>query len=992
MFVPLRGNFMRSLDVDLTRGYHRSGRGGAASTEDTSSALLGFTRATTATDFDAYGQLTSAASGVLRNGYAADPIWRPERATGNVIRNITMSGGGAGVAPTNWSFGTLLGVTGTVQSVGVENGLTYVEVRWVGTGSSSGGGRIYADNHASITSPAAFAASVGQTWTSAWHFKLVANPGVNLPIFSVEVMEKTGAVGAAQTGVVFVPTSTWQRAQHTRTLSISNVDAVTSPVRFGITNGVTYDFTMRYALPTLERTTVATEVGPWRTEAADNKIRNPTGMYTTGQPAFPSTSFPTNWLIIGTPTVGTQTWTITGQGIEAGMPYFDLRIFGTPNNTSDAVLAFEPTLGGNALVSVGQTWTNSFYVKTVSGTAPQNVRCTISEISAGGATVQATNGAFTSPGATWQRLSVTKTITLDTAYTARPGVRIAWTTGVGYDYTLRIALPVLEQTAAATDITPLTHGWLIEGAATNLCLNSGFIGGAGAGYTTLASPAGGGTSTNTSEVTAPDGTSTATKYTTNSAGQDVVFQVIGCAASTQYTWSFYLRLGTLAAANYKFAVYNETGAAMIASDIAPAVTPTANGWTRVTYTFTTPVGCVQVRPYIYRNSLAENSTFYVWGAQLETGGFATSYVPTTASTATRNNDQLNITGTNFTDLFPAPSRTNLALRSGELENNGPWIRSQLTGVTANAQTDPFGGTTAETMTDDTNNAPHGIQQVVTFNAGQQYTASIYAKAGTKSILRLTFNDQVGNQAHGWFNLSNSTATTSNSGTTALPTTAMVSVGSGWYRCSVTCVPSTATIANGIIAYRMESTAGSLSYLGDATGTLHVFGAQMETGSTATPYIPTTTTAVTSNAPTQGTIIIDALLPQASVGAAQYLCEIDDGSESNRIVLFNLLNNTQMQSLVSVAGINSTFVGSRLMSAGTAFRFGMRWTATALANSFNGQAVDSITLVMPSGLSVLRLGNSATFSRPMNGRIRRVQVFPYAMSDAELMARTTLGAG
>jgi hypothetical protein len=42
---------------------------------------------------------------------------------------------------------------------------------------------------------------------------------------------------------------------------------------------------------------------------------------------------------------------------------------------------------------------------------------------------------------------------------------------------------------------------------------------------------------------------------------------------------------------------------------------------------------------------------YAWGAQIEVGSFATSYIPTTTTSVTRAVDEATITGTNFTDWY-----------------------------------------------------------------------------------------------------------------------------------------------------------------------------------------------------------------------------------------------------------------------------------------------------------------------------------------------------
>lgn len=54
------------------------------------------------------------------------------------------------------------------------------------------------------------------------------------------------------------------------------------------------------------------------------------------------------------------------------------------------------------------------------------------------------------------------------------------------------------------------------------------------------------------------------------------------------------------------------------------------------------------------NTITVSSTtngVFIWGAQLEAGSFATSYIPTVASTATRNADVATMTGTNFSSWF-----------------------------------------------------------------------------------------------------------------------------------------------------------------------------------------------------------------------------------------------------------------------------------------------------------------------------------------------------
>jgi hypothetical protein len=117
---------------------------------------------------------------------------------------------------------------------------------------------------------------------------------------------------------------------------------------------------------------------------------------------------------------------------------------------------------------------------------------------------------------------------------------------------------------------------------------------------------------------APTGATTADTITTTS-DIPILYQDVACIASTVYTFSFFVRLGTMPASDFRFAIRDNTGAAFIATDIVPNVTPVTTEWRRVSYTFTTPAGCVQVRPYLYRFAYTTGGTVHLWGAQLEAG-------------------------------------------------------------------------------------------------------------------------------------------------------------------------------------------------------------------------------------------------------------------------------------------------------------------------------------------------------------------------------------
>lgn len=102
---------------------------------------------------------------------------------------------------------------------------------------------------------------------------------------------------------------------------------------------------------------------------------------------------------------------------------------------------------------------------------------------------------------------------------------------------------------------------------------------------------------------------------------------------------------TLSAIAYTVSFYG-TGNIVISGGHSATVTGSGAFPTRKTYTFTPTAG---------------SSTFTVSGtvsyAQVEAGTFATSYIPTAASSATRNADVVTMTGTNFNSWYNASEGT-----------------------------------------------------------------------------------------------------------------------------------------------------------------------------------------------------------------------------------------------------------------------------------------------------------------------------------------------
>ncbi len=190
---------------------------------------------------------------------------------------------------------------------------------------------------------------------------------------------------------------------------------------------------------------------------------------------------------------------------------------------------------------------------------------------------------------------------------------------------------------------------------------------------------------------------------------------------------------------------------------------------------------------------------------------------------------------------------NLVLQSQTL-NNASWALSNIlafgSGSVADATTAPDGTTTADKIVEDTALAYHYVYpSSINVISGQSYVMSIYAKAVERSFLQIaTSSGAFGANAFANFNLS--TGVLGTVGSTA--TASILSVGNGWYRCTIAATATaTTTLA---LAYAIVSSATSArfgTYTGDGTSGLYLWGAQVEAvtyQTTPSTYVATTTAA------------------------------------------------------------------------------------------------------------------------------------------------------
>jgi hypothetical protein len=206
---------------------------------------------------------------------------------------------------------------------------------------------------------------------------------------------------------------------------------------------------------------------------------------------------------------------------------------------------------------------------------------------------------------------------------------------------------------------------LVEPSAQNLLLQS-------EAFNTTWSALNGATVT-PNTIASPDNNVTADTINLSTTADSNVRQVITSSNLTAYTIScFFKNIALVAGETFRFRVNNANASPndFIAGAIVDLAAGTAtyfqtgtagtgisgtgsasienygNGWFRVRATFTTGTagGSATTLVQIIQPSASAARSFYAWGAQVEVGPVATSYIPTTAAAVTRNADVVTLSG------------------------------------------------------------------------------------------------------------------------------------------------------------------------------------------------------------------------------------------------------------------------------------------------------------------------------------------------------------
>jgi hypothetical protein len=461
-------------------------------------------------------------------------------------------------------------------------------------------------------------------------------------------------------------------------------------------------------------------------------------------------------------------------------------------------------------------------------------------------------------------------------------------------------------------------------------------------------------------------------------------------------------------------VYNINTGALASNSGAPTtVEALPDGWYRFSVTLIS-AGTVGLNVVIYASPTdlgsvptyaGNGSQMYVWGIQVEVGSTPSPYIATTSSSATSGpvtqGSSVPILDTDTVLYHGEGARTNLCIQSQAFDA-AAWNKTQTT-VQANLLPAPDGTNTAEILNDTVTAAAHNIYQFIGSGTtvGQPGTFSIYMKKGSLRWVQLAMNAAFNLWAN--FDLQAGVIGFKSAGTTA----SIQALPNGWYRCVITGLwDSPNTYA---VIHTMQSDVNGYGpgYAG-GSGSILLWGAQVEPGDLPGSYIPTTTVAVTRATDALQYSTVNNMPETNYTAYFEQARQVDWGnSVQNNIGNAPIWLGTYTGNASAIFGgyggptlsyltcwpnawdIQAN-IANQMQPSGPVYKNAF----TLGANNINGNfAVKGTSAPVTAAVAKIAPWTTPTFNVAPNGgpgilRIRNIKFFPVALSAAELQALTT----
>jgi hypothetical protein len=321
---------------------------------------------------------------------------------------------------------------------------------------------------------------------------------------------------------------------------------------------------------------------------------------------------------------------------------------------------------------------------------------------------------------------------------------------------------------------------------------------------------------------------------------------------------------------------------------------------------------------------------------------------------------------------------------------------------------PDGTFTANALSPTSGNVSHQFfsnsPTEITYTSGTIYTQSAFFKAGTGDAgryVQLTFGSpQFTQVGYANFDLQVGAVVASGGTADANRNARIENYSNGWYRCAFTATCNASGTTNGVFAALITASGASRapSFSGTVTDVLYGWGAQLETGSVATSYIPTTTAAVTRNADvvnvtgavsgsigqTEGTIYWEGAVNSFD----KIFLSLTSGTSNSHVLRMQTSSAGLMQFVVVSGGTQAIIATSGSITLGQFYKVAVAYKQDDFIFYLNGTKIGEDTGgTIPTPLTQIQFSNAGATDLN-NQRCRAVALYSTRLTDSELAALTT----
>ena len=340
------------------------------------------------------------------------------------------------------------------------------------------------------------------------------------------------------------------------------------------------------------------------------------------------------------------------------------------------------------------------------------------------------------------------------------------------------------------------------------------------------------------------------------------------------------------------------------------------------------------------------------------------------------------------------SSTNLVTFSEDFSQSY-WIKSGAS-ITSGFVS-PDGTNNAYKLVEDSANSRHFINSTGFSTPDTVYSASLFVKPNGRNKIAFRENSITGNYAS--FNLSNGTVIATNGVSASIE-----SMFNGWYRINYQ-ITSGSSYILGIELLSDSYTSGdpfSNPYQGDGSSGILIYGAQVESQSYATSYIPTAGTTITRAAETCNNSkpsvnstegVLYAEIAALSDDGTSRVISLSDSSDTNRVHLFYNVSTNTINVNYRVAGSSKAVMSFAVSDVTIMQKIAYKWKSGNFELFVNGinRGTSSNTTMMPANTMNQLAFNVGGSGLNFYGKVKGLAVYNEALSESQLMQLTGVTA-